>query len=59
VNVAVLAGSVQVPQDAWRREGIQVALSAMDPGMKLDEAMASAEELLAFAARQLAARILI
>jgi len=58
VNVAVLAGSVQVPQDVWRREGIQMAMSAMDTGMKLDEAMASAEDLLASAARRLAARIL-
>jgi hypothetical protein len=30
----------------------------MDTGMKLDEAMASAEDLLASAARRLAARIL-
>ena len=59
VNVAVLAGSVQVPPDVWRREGIQTALSAMDPGMKLEEAMASAEDLLASAARRLAAEILI
>ena len=59
VNVAVLAGSVRVPQEVWRREGIKLVLSTTDPGMKLDEAMASAEELLASAARQLAARILI
>jgi glycerate kinase len=59
VNVAVLAGSVQVSQDAWQDEGIQVALSAMNPGMKLDEAMASADELLASAARRLAAQILV
>jgi glycerate kinase len=58
VKVAVIAGSVQVPEIAWRREGIEVALSAMPPGMPLDEAMASAEKLLAFSARQLAARIL-
>jgi len=58
VNVAVLAGSVQVPQNVWRREGIQMALSVMDPEMKLDEAMASAEQLLASAARRLAAEIL-
>jgi glycerate 2-kinase len=59
VRVAVLAGSVQVPEDAWRREGIEMAVSTMDPGMELDEAMGSAEKLLAFSARQLAARILI
>jgi hypothetical protein len=43
----------------WQREGIKLVLSTTDPGMKLDEAMASAEELLASAARQLVARILI
>jgi len=59
VKVAVIAGSVQIPEDAWRREGIELALSTMDPGMELDKAMASAEKLLAFAARHLAARILI
>ncbi|MGD0058440.1 MAG: glycerate kinase [Verrucomicrobiia bacterium] len=59
VKIAVIAGSVQIPEDVWRREGIEVALSTMGPGMKLDEAMASAERLLASAARQLAVRILI
>ncbi|MGO9243294.1 MAG: glycerate kinase [Verrucomicrobiia bacterium] len=59
VNVAVIAGSVRVPENVWRREGIEVALSTMDPGMKLDEAMALAERLLESAARQLVARILI
>ena len=58
VKVAVIAGSVQVPESAWRREGIEVALSTVAPGMELDEAMASAERLLSSAARQLAARIL-
>lgn len=58
VKVAVIAGSVQVPENVWRREGIKVALSAMEPGMKLDEAMASAEKLLASSAQQLAVRIL-
>jgi len=59
VKVAVLAGSVQVLKSAWRREGIEVAFSTMKPGMRLDEAMASAEKLLESAARELAARILI
>jgi glycerate kinase len=59
VKVAVIAGSVQVPEDVWRREGIEVALSTMDAGMKLDKAMASAERLLESAARQLVARILM
>jgi glycerate kinase len=59
VNVAVLAGSVSIPEEVWRREGIKLVLSATDPGMKLDEAMASAEELLASAVRQLAAGILV
>ncbi len=58
VKVGVIAGSVQVPESVWRREGIEVALSTMSPGMELPEAMASAEGLLASSARQLAARIL-
>ncbi len=58
VKVAVIAGSVHVPESAWRREGIEVALSTVAPGMELDEAMASAERLLSSSARQLAARIL-
>ena len=57
VKVAVLAGSVEVPEEVCRREGINVALAAMKPGMELSEAMARAEELLASAARELAARI--
>ena len=58
VKVAVIAGRVQVPEIVWRREGIEVVLSTMDPGMKLDEAMASAERLLASSACQFAAKIL-
>jgi len=57
-KTAVIAGSVRVPESVWRREGIDMALSAMEPEMKLDEAMASAENLLAISARQLAARML-
>jgi glycerate kinase len=57
-QVAVIAGSVQVPESVWRCERIELALSTMDPGMELDEAMASAEKLLASASLQLAARIL-
>jgi len=59
VKVAVIAGNVRVPEDVWRREGIEVALSTMASGMELDEAMASAESLLESATRRLAARILI
>jgi glycerate kinase len=59
VKVAVIAGSVQVPESVWRREGIELALSTMEPGMGLDEAMASAEKLLASSARKLATRFLI
>jgi glycerate kinase len=58
VKVAVLAGSVQVPESAWRREGVELVLPTMGPGMKLDEAIASAEKLLASSARRLATRIL-
>jgi glycerate kinase len=58
VKVAVIAGSVPISESVWRRERIEVALSTMEPGMKLDEAMASAEKLLASSARRLAANIL-
>ena len=58
VKVGVIAGSVLVPENVWRREGIKLALPAMSQEMELDEAMASAEKLLASSARQLAARIL-
>jgi glycerate kinase len=57
VKVAVLAGSMQVSEEVYRREGINLALSTMKPGMELNEALANAEELLASAARELAARI--
>jgi glycerate kinase len=59
VNVAVIAGSVRLSEIAWRREGIEVALSTMAPGMELREAMASADRLLESAARQLVAGTLI
>jgi glycerate kinase len=57
VKVAVLAGSVEVPEEVCRREGINVALATMKPGMELSEAMARAEKFLASAARELAARV--
>ena len=57
-KVVVLAGSVQISEEIYRREGIELALSAMKPGMELNEALERAEQLLAFAARELAARIL-
>ena len=56
-KVAVLAGSIQVSEEIYRREGIELALSTMEPGMELNEALERAEELLASAARELAARI--
>lgn len=59
VHVAVIAGSVRLSEIAWCREGIEVALPTMGPGMELPEAMASADGLLESAARQLVARILI
>lgn len=58
-KVAVLAGSVQVSDEIFRREGIELALSAMKPGMEPKEALERAEELLALAARELAARIAV
>jgi glycerate kinase len=57
VKVTVLAGSVEVPEEIYRREGIELALSTIKPGMDLSEALARAEELLASAARELAGRI--
>jgi glycerate kinase len=57
-KVAVLAGSTQVSEEVYRRGGVELALSTMKPGMKLDEAIKHAEELLASAARELAGRIL-
>lgn len=56
-RVAVLAGSVQVPGEVWRREGIELALTTMKPETDLRDAMVRAEELLAAAARDLAAQI--
>jgi glycerate 2-kinase len=56
-KVAVLAGSVQVSEKVYRREGIDLALSTMKPGMELNEAIEHAEDLLALAARELAVRI--
>ncbi len=58
VKMAVLAGSVQVSEEIYRREGIELALPAMKPGMELNEALGRAEELLSLAARELAGRIL-
>jgi glycerate kinase len=57
VKVAVLAGSIQVSEKVYRREGIYLALSTMKPGMGVDEAMEHAGELLASAAQELAVRI--
>ncbi len=58
VKVAVLAGSIQVLEDVYRRERIELALPTMKPGMELNEALERAEELLASAAQELAGRIL-
>jgi glycerate kinase len=57
-KVGVLAGSVQVSEERWQREGIELALATMKPGMTLDEAMARAEALLASAVQEMAVRIL-
>jgi glycerate 2-kinase len=56
-KVAVLAGSVQLSEEVYRCEGIELALSTMKPGMELNEALERAEELLASATRELATRI--
>ena len=57
VKVGVLAGSVRADEKVCRREGIQVALSTMKPGMEVKEAMERAEELLAVTAREFAAQL--
>jgi glycerate 2-kinase len=58
VKIAVLAGSVQISEKIYRREGIEFALSTMKPGMELNKAIEHAKELLASAARELATLIL-
>jgi glycerate kinase len=57
VKVAVLAGSVHIPEEIFRREGIHLALTTMKPGMTLKESMQQAEELLRSAALESAARM--
>ena len=57
-KVAVLAGSIQVSEEVYRREGIELALSTMKPRMELNlRPSKHAEELLASVARELAVRI--
>jgi glycerate kinase len=46
VRVAVLAGAVELPQEAWREAGITAALATRPPGLALEEAMNRAAELL-------------
>lgn len=53
----MIAGSVQVPEEIHRRDGIELALATAKPGMPLGEAIGRAEELLDAAARELAGRI--
>ena len=54
VRVAVLAGSVQLSEDAWRAAGIEAALGTKPDTMPLEEAMTNAAELLHTAAVRLA-----
>lgn len=54
VKVAVLAGVVQLPPEAWREAGIVAALATKPDAMPLDQAMQNAGRLLATAATELA-----
>lgn len=58
VNVAVIAGSVQLPADELDRAGIRQAVSLMEPGMRVADAMAQAESLFRERVRGLANNLL-
>ena len=57
-KVAVIAGKVDVSELVCQREGIELAVATMQPGMELDFALANAASLLESAARDLAGKIL-
>jgi glycerate kinase len=52
-KVAVIAGSVELPETEWRQAGVATVRALKPPTMNTDEAMARAKELLAAAARAL------
>jgi glycerate kinase len=54
VKIAVLAGSVELPQQVYRRAGIEIALATTRPGMPLVQALQNAGKLLAAATNDLA-----
>ena len=57
VHVAVIAGQVVLPPEAYQPAGIETALPCMREGMDLEVALADSEALLARAARELAGAI--
>jgi glycerate kinase len=53
-RVGVIAGSVEVPAEEWRAQGIHATLPCTPPRMSLEDAMALGRELLARAAERFA-----
>jgi len=53
-KVAVCAGQVRLEPGTYRQAGIEAAVACMEPGMKLDYALAHSAELLDRAARRFA-----
>jgi len=56
VKVAVLAGKVNIPQEQYRRAGIEAAISCKTDKMTLDYALKNSHKLLGSAARLFAAQ---
>ena len=55
-RVAVIAGSVNVPEDVWRRTGVAVAYALRTPGMTVEDAMIRTPDLLSERVRQFTRR---
>lgn len=53
VPVAILAGSVALPEAEWRTAGIETVVALREPGMSLETALAQSATLLASAVRRL------
>jgi glycerate kinase len=51
-KVAVLTGSVALPEPSWRAAGVETVIALQRPGMSVSEAMARAPELLRAAGRK-------
>ena len=55
-RIAVIAGTVKLTEDEWRRAGITAALQLREPGMSVEESIAREPELLAARVREFAMR---